>query len=106
PDRQPLSSRKQARRERGVGANSPYSSSGGSVQNRAIRRSFFGIGMSLGTAATSVLLGTLTAAADAPVRKTVVAGNYNAGGLHRLVLGADYRKVWATPVSVEVLDLS
>ncbi len=30
---------------------------------------------------------------------------YRAGGLHRLLLGREYRSLWTTPVSVEVLDL-
>ena len=48
-----------------------------------------------------------SAAAPPPARQTVDAGKkYEAGGFTRLWLGADYRKVWATPVSVEVLDLS
>jgi len=46
------------------------------------------------------------AAADTPARKTVVAGNYDAGGFRRFFLGDDYRKAWSTPVSVEVLDLA
>jgi len=51
-------------------------------------------------------LGALSAAAQPPARQTVDAGKkYEAGGFTRLWLGADYRKVWATPVSVEVLDL-
>jgi hypothetical protein len=45
-------------------------------------------------------------AADAPQRKRVVAGErYQAGGLHRFLLGADYRDLWATPVELPVLDL-
>ena len=49
--------------------------------------------------------GLSAAAADTPARKTVVAGNYNAGGFHRFFLGDEYRTTWGTPVSVEVLDL-
>lgn len=30
---------------------------------------------------------------------------YDAGGLHRFLLGGDYRSLWTTPVSVPVLDL-
>ncbi len=30
---------------------------------------------------------------------------YSAGGLHRLLLGREYRTLWTTPVSVPVLDL-
>ena len=39
-------------------------------------------------------------------RRTVVAGKYPASGFHRFMLGSDYRDTWATPVSVEVLDLA
>jgi hypothetical protein len=55
----------------------------------------------------AVPLGVLSAAAaQTPSRQTVDAGSkYEAGGFTRLWLGADYRKLWATPVSVEVLDL-
>jgi hypothetical protein len=57
-------------------------------------------------AAALTLLGAVSSpAADAPGRKTVVAGDYLANGLHRFMLGSDYRKLWSTPVSVEVLDL-
>jgi len=31
--------------------------------------------------------------------------HYRAGGLHRLLLGKEYRSLWTTPVSVPVLDL-
>ena len=49
---------------------------------------------------------SLAAPEGTPRRQTVVAGaKYRAGGFTRFWLGADYRKVWATPVSVEVLDL-
>ena len=60
------------------------------------------------TAALAALLGVLSAAAaQAPARQTVAAGKqYQAGGFTRLWLGADYRQLWATPVSVEVLDLA
>jgi hypothetical protein len=59
------------------------------------------------TALLAVPLGALSAAdAPAPARQTVVAGaRYQAGGFTRLWLGEDYRKLWATPISVEVLDL-
>lgn len=39
-------------------------------------------------------------------RRTVVAGQrYKKGGLHRFLLGAEYRDLWTMPVSLEVLDL-
>ena len=31
---------------------------------------------------------------------------YRASGLHRLLLGREYRELWVTPVSVPVLDLT
>jgi hypothetical protein len=46
------------------------------------------------------------AAAETKERRTVVAGKYPASGFHRFLLGGDYRDTWATPVSVEVLDLA
>lgn len=56
--------------------------------------------------AVAVLAG-LASTAPAQERRTVVAGaKYRAGGFIRFWLGADYRDVWATPVSVEVLDLA
>jgi hypothetical protein len=56
----------------------------------------------------SALLGTMggVIAAEAKESRTVVAGKYPASGLRRLLLGRDYRDLWATPISVEVLDLS
>ena len=59
------------------------------------------------TAASLVFLaaGLTATAADAPARKTVVAGDYHANGFHRFFLGNEYRAAWGTPVSVEVLDL-
>ncbi|HEV7501469.1 MAG TPA: hypothetical protein VGQ33_15750, partial [Vicinamibacteria bacterium] len=40
-----------------------------------------------------------------PRRKVVAGEHYQAGGLHRLLLGADYRDLWAMPVDLPVLDL-
>lgn len=45
------------------------------------------------------------AAVGAAGRRTVVAGQYPAGGFKRAMLGSGYRELWATPISVEVLDL-
>src|SRR6185369_1160817 len=37
---------------------------------------------------------------------TIIAGErYQAGGFERLVLGATYRDLWATPIRVPLLDL-
>jgi hypothetical protein len=46
--------------------------------------------------------------AQAPRRTVVVAAGeqYNAGPLHRMILGRHYRSLWTTPVEVEVLDLA
>lgn len=45
--------------------------------------------------------------AAGPARQTLAAGErYRAGWLHRLLLGSHYRDLWATPLSVEVLDLA
>ena len=45
-------------------------------------------------------------AAEAPRTQRVVAGpQFAASGSHQFFFGADYRKLWTTPVEVEVLDL-
>jgi hypothetical protein len=46
------------------------------------------------------------AARPAPTHTVVAGPRYRAGGLHRFLLGSDYRDTWTTPVRVEVLDLS
>ena len=45
---------------------------------------------------------------DLPVttRRVVAGPRYDAGPLHRLFFGPTYRKVWTTPIDVEVLDLA
>jgi len=44
--------------------------------------------------------------AGQPETKTVVVGpQYSDSWLHRVFFGSDYRELWTTPVSVEVLDL-
>jgi Omp85 superfamily domain len=62
----------------------------------------------LATMLTPALLAAqATPPTRSPTRQTVVAGDhYRAGWLHRLLLGAHYRDLWATPLDVEVLDLS
>jgi hypothetical protein len=74
------------------------------MQHQAIRMTKRGFA---GPAAAVLLLlcGAPAFTADAPGRKTIVAGDYHANPLHRFFLGNDYRRTWATPVSVEVLDL-
>lgn len=46
-------------------------------------------------------------ASPPPARTVRVAANphYKASGIHRLLLGPNYRQLWATPMQVEVLDL-
>jgi len=69
-----------------------------------------GIGLGLAVALAPMGLTGQTPAArppGSPTSRTVVAGDhYQAGWLHRLLLGAHYRDLWATPVAVDVLDLS
>src|SRR5215470_1457431 len=52
-------------------------------------------------------LSLLTAVSSAAeTRKVVAEARYDkAGGFKRGFFGSDYRKVWATPITVEVLDL-
>jgi hypothetical protein len=66
------------------------------------------LGLGLAVALIPVGLGGQTAAPTGPpTGQTVVAGDhYRAGWLHRLFLGAHYRDLWATPLQVDVLDLS
>jgi hypothetical protein len=37
---------------------------------------------------------------------TLRAGDYDAGGLHRTMLGANYRDLWSAPITVPFLDLT
>jgi hypothetical protein len=63
-----------------------------------------------------ILLAVLLAAAASPLAaqpappptakvKVVAAPRYQAGALHKFLLGPTYRRLWTTPVEVEVLDL-
>jgi hypothetical protein len=59
-------------------------------------------------AALALAVAAVPAAAQeqqAPTRSVVAGERYDAGGLHRLFFGPTYRKVWTTPIEVEVLDL-
>jgi hypothetical protein len=52
-------------------------------------------------------LGLLSGSSSAEETRTVAAGpRYEAGALHRFVLGSGYRDLWAAPIAVEVLDLT
>ena len=55
-------------------------------------------------AALGLVLAT-AASGSAETRKVAVGPHYGASGFHRWMLGADYRKLWTTPIEVEVLDL-
>ena len=70
------------------------------------RRALLSLGLATALAPPA-LLGQTAGRAVPPERRTVVAGaHYRAGWLHRALLGAHYRDLWATPVQVDVLDLS
>jgi hypothetical protein len=62
--------------------------------------------LALTLAATLSAVG-LAAQQPSQVHDTVQAPGpqYGAGGLRRLLLGREYRSLWTTPISVEVLDL-
>jgi hypothetical protein len=65
----------------------------------------FAIVLSLSAAAGATAQTTRPAARDD--RRTVVIGEkYKKGGIHRFFFGDEYRDLWTTPVSVEVLDLA
>jgi hypothetical protein len=57
-----------------------------------------------------IVLAVAAAPAESQARqdstRTVTAGDYAAGGLHRFFFGAHYRDLWTTPVKVDVLDLA
>jgi hypothetical protein len=46
-----------------------------------------------------------TAFAQTPQKTVVLGAQYEASGFHRTFFGDDYRTLWTTPVSLEVLDL-
>jgi hypothetical protein len=52
-------------------------------------------------------LAMLSIPSGAEEKRTLAAGpQYEAGGLHRFVLGSGYRDLWVAPITVEVLDLA
>src|SRR5260221_1064187 len=51
--------------------------------------------------------GAAVSGADSPSTRTVVGGaQYKAGGGHRWLWGSDYRDLWTTPITLEMLDLN
>jgi hypothetical protein len=66
-----------------------------------------GIGARVIAAALILAAGASRALADEPPHtRTVVAGpQFARSGLHAFLFGSDYRKLWTTPIQVEVLDL-
>ncbi len=46
-----------------------------------------------------------TDGSDKHTRKVVASTKYEVSGIHRWFLGENYRKLWKTPIEVEVLDL-
>src|SRR5213593_2968766 len=70
------------------------------------RRRWLGLGLAAALPLAGAT-GQTPARPDSGARRTVVAGaHYRAGWFHRLFLGSHYRDLWATPIEVEVLDLS
>jgi len=59
-----------------------------------------------GLASTDSVADSAARSAGTNSATTVVPGlRYRAGRLHRMLLGADYRDLWTTPITVGVLDL-
>ena len=85
------------RSTRGTGAVPRHSTLGGGMKVLALGVALALVGDATGFASEE----------PSPPTQTVVAGaEFEASGLHRLFFGADYRDLWTTPVTVEVLDLT
>jgi hypothetical protein len=70
---------------------------------RSVTRTIRGLGLFAAVSSSAVLPAR---SEDAPQRRTIVVGpSYGKGALHRFFFGTDYRQLWTTPVSFEVLDL-
>src|SRR5262249_34973022 len=84
-----------------IETNLPSRSEGSSARGERMSRLMSSV-LILGLAAA----GGGARAADAPERRKAAAGeHYQAGGIHRFLLGDDYRDLWAMPVELPVLDL-
>lgn len=57
-------------------------------------------------AAATTLVALCAPAGGAETRQVVAGRQYAASGTHRFFFGDDYRALWTTPVTVEVLDLA
>ena len=58
-------------------------------------------------AAAPLVAQTPVAETPAPTRRILAPGpQYRASGLHRFLLGTEYRELWTTPIDVAVLDLN
>jgi hypothetical protein len=64
-----------------------------------------GIPGALAGAALGVAVLAAAAGAAEETRKVTAGPQYGAGGFRRMMLGSSYRKLWTTPVEVDVLDL-
>ena len=53
----------------------------------------------------STLAVAASASASAETKKVVAGPQYAKSGLHKMLFGADYRALWTTPATFEVLDL-
>jgi hypothetical protein len=77
----------------------------GSGAHHALSRTTPAARLVLALAAIPVTAPATLAEEKAEHRTVAIGPQYKAGGLHRALWGGDYRDVWTTPVSLEVLDL-
>ncbi len=70
------------------------SESGGVMKRRAAATFVF-----------AVFSAVVAASASAETRKVVAGPEYARSGVHKVLFGADYRALWTTPATFEVLDL-
>ena len=62
--------------------------------------------LSLSLAAAVAASGLMAQASSSRDTLFAPGAHYRAGGLHRLLLGREYRSLWSTPISVQFLDLT
>ena len=73
--------------------------------SRSVARALL-IAVALGPGAAFAETTAPPPAASSTKTKVVAAPRYKAGPIHKFLLGPTYRRLWTTPVAVEVLDLS